>query len=139
MRTFESVSSQGANAHRTYVKSIVLATKPVEEEVPVHLRLDQDQVNEQHDEVMLDVFVGKPLAARTLGEPDAFAQRPVIRLAVCRVQLVDRIATLNTYGHFGGEGRARQGSRHAFATSRVPRTDGVKNALDCNCQIALET
>jgi len=91
--------------------------------MPVHLRLDQDQVNEQHDEVMLDVFVGEALAARALGEPDAFAQRPVIRLAVCRVQLVDRIATFNTYGHLVGRVAPGKSAR-IFVTSRVLQTDG---------------
>jgi hypothetical protein len=32
-----------------------------------HLRLNQDQINEKHDEVMLDIFVGEAFASRTLG------------------------------------------------------------------------
>lgn len=38
---------------------------------------------------MLDIFVGKALAARTLGQSDAFAQRLVVRFAVGRVKSLD--------------------------------------------------
>lgn len=63
------------------------------------MRLDQDEVDEQNDEVMLDVFVRKTLTARTLSEPDTFSQRSVIRLTVGSIQLVDWISTFNTYRH----------------------------------------
>jgi len=31
-----------------------------------YLRLDQDKINEQDDKIMLDIFVGKVFAVRTL-------------------------------------------------------------------------
>ncbi len=57
----------------------------------VDLRLDEDEVDEEHDEVMLDVFVGEALAAGALGEADAFAGGAVVGFAVGRVELVDGV------------------------------------------------
>jgi hypothetical protein len=38
-----------------------------------YLWLDQYQIDEQHDKIMLNIFVGKALASRTLCEPHTFA------------------------------------------------------------------
>jgi hypothetical protein len=38
-----------------------------------YLRLDQDQINKQHDIVVFHVFIGEPLATRTLREAHALA------------------------------------------------------------------
>lgn len=56
-----------------------------------HLRLDQNQVDEEHHKIMLDVFVGKSLASGTLRETHALAERAVIGLAVACVERLDRI------------------------------------------------
>ena len=48
---------------------------------------------------MLDIFVGESLAARTLGKANTLPQRPVIRLAIGRVEGLHRCATRNTDGH----------------------------------------
>jgi hypothetical protein len=50
-----------------------------------YLRLDKDEINEDHDEIMLDVFVREPLAARTLRKTHSFAQGSVIGATVCAV------------------------------------------------------
>jgi hypothetical protein len=51
-----------------------------------HLRFDQDQINEKDDEVMLDIFVGKPFALRALCQTHAFTDASIIGLAVGCVQ-----------------------------------------------------
>ena len=38
-----------------------------------YLRFDQDEIDEEHDKVMLDVFIGKAFASRTLRQSYAFA------------------------------------------------------------------
>ena len=38
-----------------------------------YLWLDEDQINEEHNKVMLYIFVGEALASRTLREPHTFA------------------------------------------------------------------
>lgn len=48
---------------------------------------------------MLDVFIGKVLALRTLRQPHAFAERAVVGFGVCRVQCCDWGAAVDTYGH----------------------------------------
>lgn len=57
----------------------------VSEECATYLWLDQDQIDEQHDEIMLDVFVGEAFAAWTLCEAYTFAESLVIGFAVCGV------------------------------------------------------
>ena len=71
--------------YETYIEASIFPSEQVEEEVAVdllivsihvysgveirhvaHLRLDQDQINEQDDQIMLDILVGEALAARTL-------------------------------------------------------------------------
>ena len=64
-----------------------------------YLRLDQDQIDEEDDEIMLDVLVCEAFAARALGQPHTFAERLVIGLAVCCVERADRIPAFNAYRH----------------------------------------
>ena len=71
------------------MKLVVPMPDTVEEQVPIDLRLDQDEVYEEHHEVVLYIFVGEALAARALRQADALAQRPVIGLAVRAVEEVD--------------------------------------------------
>lgn len=54
-----------------------------------YLRLDQHQIDEQHNHVMLDVFVGKAFASWALRQSHTLAQRFVIGFAVCRVESLD--------------------------------------------------
>jgi hypothetical protein len=51
-----------------------------------HLRFDQDQINKKDHEVMLDIFVGKPLAPRALCQAHAFTETSIIGLTVGCVQ-----------------------------------------------------
>jgi len=51
-----------------------------------YLRFDQDQINKQHNKVMLDVFVGESFAPRTLRQANALAQSLVVRFAVGGVE-----------------------------------------------------
>jgi hypothetical protein len=106
-----------------YVEFPVVAPEPVEEEVaidlcrrvrqrctltyrqtraprpPTHLRLDQHEVDEQHHEIMLDVFVRELVAPRALRQPHAFAERSVVRFRVFRVQCLHRVPAFDAYGH----------------------------------------
>ena len=50
-----------------------------------YLRLDKDEINEDHDEIMFDVFVREPLATRTLRQTHPFTQGTIIGAAVCAV------------------------------------------------------
>ena len=67
--------------------------------MPIYLRLDQHQVNEQHYEVMLDVFVGEALAAWALSQADALSKRTVIGFAVGRVELMNGEAAFYANRH----------------------------------------
>jgi hypothetical protein len=51
----------------------------------LYLRFDQNQINEQHHEIMLDIFVGEAFAARTLRQPHSLSQGFIIGFAVCRI------------------------------------------------------
>lgn len=64
-----------------------------------YLRLDQDQVNEQHNKVVLDVLVGELLAARTLCQAHTLAQCAVVGFRVLGVQCFDGVAALYADGH----------------------------------------
>lgn len=83
----------------TYIKSIVFSTQPIEKKMSIHLGFDQDQIDEEDDEVMLDIFVGESFAARTLGQTHSFSKRAVISLAVRGVKLVNWVATFNANWH----------------------------------------
>ena len=50
-----------------------------------YLWLDQHQIDEQHDEIMLDIFVGEAFAAWTLCKPHTFSESLVVGLAICGV------------------------------------------------------
>ena len=64
-----------------------------------YLWLDQHQIDEQHDEIMLDIFVGEALAAWTLCETHTFAESLVVGFAVCGIERTDWIAALDTDWH----------------------------------------
>lgn len=50
-----------------------------------YLRLDKNEINEDHNEIVLDVFVREPLAARTLRQTHTFTQGTVISATICTV------------------------------------------------------
>lgn len=64
-----------------------------------YLRLDQNQINEEHDEVMLDILVREAFAARALRQAHALAECFIVGFAVCCVKRTDRIATFNADWH----------------------------------------
>jgi hypothetical protein len=119
VRNTTSLRSWGRRSH---VKSIIVAPKPVEEQMPghlesisisrlspcsglsrrPHLRLNQHQVDEQHDKVMLDVLVGKSLASRALGQAHAFPKRPIVGIAEFLVEGRYGMPAFNANRHFSG-------------------------------------
>ena len=76
-----------------------LRTRVITESQDTDLWFNQDQVDEQDHEVVFNIFVGKPLAMRTLGEADAFAQRTVIGFAVGGVEVSDWSRACDAYWH----------------------------------------
>lgn len=72
-----------------------------------HLRLDQDQVNEQYYQIVLHIFVREAFAARTLRQPYAFPEGAVIGFAIGCVERADGISAFDAYRH--GCMRTRQG------------------------------
>ena len=76
----------------TYIKPqpSLMFPQPIKQQVPVHLRLDQHQVDEQHHEIVFDVFVRELLAYGALGQADAFAEGAVVGFGVGRVECAHR-------------------------------------------------
>ena len=68
-----------------------------------YLRFDQDKIDEEDNEVMLDILVGKLLAVLALRESHAFAERTIVGAAVRGVE----------NGHWVG---ARDTDRHHCST-----------------------
>jgi len=64
-----------------------------------YLWLYQYQIDEKHNEIMLDIFVGKVLAARTLCEPHAFTECLIVGFTVRGVQRTDWISAFDTDWH----------------------------------------
>lgn len=54
----------------TYSKLVIIPHQGIVQQMPVNLGLDQDEVDEEDDEVMLDVFVAKPAAILAHRQPD---------------------------------------------------------------------
>lgn len=67
----------------------------------IHLWLNQDEIDKQHDEVMLDVLVCEPLALWALRESDAFAKGAIISFGVGCVERFDGVAARNADWHCG--------------------------------------
>ena len=65
-----------------------------------HLRLDQDQVDEQHDKVVLDVLVAEAPAVLAHGQPDVVPARLVA--AALAPERLDGVPALYADGHCGG-------------------------------------
>jgi hypothetical protein len=80
-----------------------------------HLRLDQHEVDEQHHEIMLDVFIRELVAPRALRQPHAFAERPVVRFRVFRVQCFHRVPAFDAYGHCIARGARGGGAGEGVA------------------------
>lgn len=95
----------------------MVPSEPVEKEVSVHLSKCQDasssrqgpwqaypwlyehKVDKEHDKIIFDVFVGESVAARTLRQAHAFAQRAVIGATVGAVQMGHRVGAFDADGH----------------------------------------
>jgi hypothetical protein len=64
-----------------------------------YLRLDKDEINEEDDFIVLNIFVCEALAVRTLSQSHSFPKRAVICFAVCRVQVRHWRATRDADRH----------------------------------------
>lgn len=70
------------------------------QQVAVHLGLDEDEVDEQHDEVVLDVLVAEPAAVLAHRQPDIVPARRVARPLVLRPERLHRRPALDADRHF---------------------------------------
>ena len=71
----------------THIPSCTRLTRSeMQEEAGTHLRLDQDQINEEYYKVVFDILVGESLTSRALSQAYTFSKRLVVRLAVGGVQ-----------------------------------------------------
>lgn len=77
----------------------VLARLLINHKRSSYLWFDQDQVDEDHDKVIFDVFVGEALAARALRQSHAFALGSVIGTTIRAIQVRDRIGAFDADGH----------------------------------------
>lgn len=64
-----------------------------------HLRFDQDEINEENDKVVLDIFVGESLAARALCQSDSLSQGSIVSFAVGRVEMLNWSTAADAYWH----------------------------------------
>ena len=77
--------------------------------VATHLRFDQDQVDKQHDEIVLDVLVAEAAAVLAHRQPDVVATRLVA--AALAPERLDGVPALYADGHGrGGRGGISFGS-----------------------------
>jgi len=65
----------------------------------IYLGLNQNQVNEKHHKIVLDVFIRETFAAWTLCKTDAFAEGTVVGAGVGRVKGWKREAAMDADGH----------------------------------------
>jgi hypothetical protein len=61
----------------------------VEKEMPIDLRLDQDKINKEDDEIMFNIFVREAFAIRALCKSDTLTKGWGVGFAVCRVEIGD--------------------------------------------------
>ena len=75
---------QGAEADDGGVELVALAHEGVVQQVAVNLGLDEDEVDEEHHEVVLDVLVAEAAAVLAHRQPDVMPARRVARARVLR-------------------------------------------------------
>lgn len=81
-----------------------------------YLGLNEHQINEEHDKVIFNVFIGKPLAPGTLRQSHALALGPVISTTVGAVQVRDWIGALDA-------------NRHRVTSMDLPKSSRVQIAV----------
>jgi hypothetical protein len=84
-----------------------------------YLRLYQDKIYEQNHEIMLDILVGEPFAARTLRQTNAFPESPVVCFAMRRIQGLHGVATFDANHHRQEAKRERLQHALGYARSAV--------------------
>ena len=62
---------------RTHIKAVAIAHQCVMEQVPIDLGFDEDQVDEQHDKVVLDILVAEATAFTADSQTDVVPARLV--------------------------------------------------------------
>jgi hypothetical protein len=107
---------QDAEADDGRVELVVVAHQGVVQQVAVDLGLDEHQVDEEHDVVMLDVFVAEATAVPAHGQADVVAARLVAGARVLCPQRLDRVTAFYADRHRGQSLRVisvgASGNRH---------------------------
>lgn len=84
---------------QTYIKLVALAHERVVQQMPIHLGLDEDEVDEEDNEVVLDVLVAEATAVLAHRQPDVVPARRVTGARVLRPQRLHRVPALDADGH----------------------------------------
>lgn len=82
-----------------YVKLIPLSHQRIVQQMPVNLRLDQDQIDEYDHEVMLDIFIAEMPTILAYRQSHALAAGRFICALVFGVKSLDGKATFYTNRH----------------------------------------
>jgi hypothetical protein len=88
--------------------------------MPIDLRLDKHEVNEEHDKVMLDILVAEATAVATDGETDAVAAGFVASAGA--PQGANRRATFYADGHCRRQPSCGELMRGVTGWEEAPRT-----------------
>lgn len=94
--TKETIESQNP---LSYIKLVQVAHQRVVQQVSVHLRLDEDEVDKDDDKVVLDILVAEPAAVATDRQPDVVPAGPVAGTRVLRPERLHRVLALDADGH----------------------------------------
>lgn len=66
----------------TYIKAVIVLHQGIVKQMSVNLRLDQNQVNEEHYKIMLNVFITEVAAVSTHSQANIVAARFVVGFRV---------------------------------------------------------
>lgn len=69
------------------------------QQVAVHLRLDEDEVDKDYDKVVLNILVAKLTAVAAHSQSDVMAAGLVTGTRVLGPERLDRVLTLDADGH----------------------------------------
>ena len=83
----------------SHVEAVLIFHEGVMQQVPVDLGLDEDQVDEQDDEVVLNIFIAEAPTVPTHGEPYVVPAGFVAGAGILCPERPDRMPALDTDGH----------------------------------------
>lgn len=90
---------QHAEPDNAGIKLVVGAHQRIVQQVPVYLRLDEHEVNEEHHEIVLDIFVAETPTVFAYCQAHPVARGLVVCAGVLCVQRLNWITAFNADGH----------------------------------------